>query len=142
MRCQVVEILLCFERPYRNEKRLRDSHQPKILVIAVIKQPFNIFHSWLDRRRRFARRRRTFDHLKNLERSGLRIDLEAAVRRDLVVVLNGVVCATTRAEPENEQTASFAVMLPSNQLVSGQNYLQFFIATAVSADEIRLQPAL
>ncbi len=33
-------------------------------------------------------------------------------------------------------------MLPSDQLVSGQNYLQFFVATAVSADEIHLQPAL
>ncbi len=65
-----------------------------------------------------------------------------SIGRDLVVVLNGVVCATTRAEPENERTASFAVMLPPDQLVRGHNYLEFFVATAVSVDEIQLQPAL
>ena len=72
----------------------------------------------------------------------LRLPGQASIGRDLVVVLNGVVCATTRAEPVNERTASFAVMLPPDRLVRGQNYLQFLVATAVSVDEIQLQPAL
>ena len=47
--------------------------------VVVVEQPFSFFRSRLDQRRGFAGRCQTFDHLENLERSRLRVDLEAAV---------------------------------------------------------------